>query len=244
MVDKIGVGLAYGSGQLAPPPSNIPTAPVVARPPTDKGVADDAADFLEQHFRQRMEIIENQFKAGLVSLETYQASLDELMAHEVPWTSAWVALQEKKADASKYWADKVKEYLDTINKHNMMIEDNMFAVEKLGKDRYLEILQERLRGLEEYSAEWTAIWQKIQQISGDAREAEMELIRTYQAGREFGERFGELANQRMLTAAPTTSSTVTYNTRNFSPTLNAYGSDAMQASTTNNQKLRDLAAVY
>lgn len=206
------------------------------------------ADYLEAQWRQRMEQIKNRFHEGQASLDEYEASLDEQMAHEVPWTDAWVALQKEKADAVHYWTDKVNDYLTALYEHQKTIEDNMFAVGDLGKDRYLEILQDRLAGLEKYSDEWMAVWREIQQIQGDALDMQLKVIEAYDAGRQFQLGFDQLADQRATygsltpVSAAATSTTVSYgSTYNVNQTIAT--SNPYAAATTANEQMRNYAAM-
>jgi hypothetical protein len=179
------------------PSPTLGSSPVQPRPRSASG-ADDVARFLEEVWRQRMEGVKNRFQAGQATLEEYQRSLDELMAREVPWTDRWVALQQEKADAAKFWPDAVKSYLESVYQHRNELEDNQYQMEVISKDRYLAILEDRLKGLEEYSDAWMAVMRKIQEVEGDALEAQMRIMQAYDAGRKFERDWLELADQRAL----------------------------------------------
>lgn len=235
-------GLSDGAAPSAAPP--IATGPVAPRPPSG-GKDSSGADFLEALWKQRMEIIENQFKAGAATLDAYEASLDEQMAHEVPWTSAWVALQEKKADAVHYWSDQVGVYLHAVQDHEREVQDNMFEVGDISNDRYLEILKERLAGLEMYSDAWMAVWRDIKQLEGDTLDSELKIIEAVEKQRQFDKAFYETYSQRQMTPASSYGSTTIYNTsKTWSPNfVNNGGSSTDQWATTSSQKLRDFASV-
>lgn len=98
--------------QFARPPAGGTAA--TPRPTSGGSGGKSGADYLEGLWRQRMEQVENRFHAGEATLDEYEKSLDEQLAREVPWTNAWVALQQKKADAVKYWTDAAESYLKAL----------------------------------------------------------------------------------------------------------------------------------
>lgn len=137
-------------------------------------------------------------------------------------------------------------YLKAVYDEQVEIEDNQYRMGVISKDRYLELLKERLSGTKEFTNEWVALWEKINDVQLD----QLAAIRAYEEGRQYGLNYSLLAGQRAISEMRMTpalmggASTTIYNTKTFSPVLNAYGSDAMAATSTNNQKLRDLAASY
>lgn len=151
-------------------------------------------------------------------------------------------------EETKRLQDAVESFLKSLHDHDMELEDNMFRLGDMSKDRYLEILKARLVGLEKYGAEYTRLVEQIHQLEGDALDAELRIIQAVEKQRQFDMAFYGLASQRLLsdsymTPAMTGGSTTVYNSsQNWSPTFIANGSDATAASATNNQKLRDFAA--
>jgi hypothetical protein len=214
--------------------------------------ADAVARYLEEQWMQRMEQVKNRFHEGQATLDEYQRSLDEQMAREVPWTDRWVALQKEKADAARYWPDAVKSYLEGVYEHRKMIEDNMYELEVISKDKYLKILEDRLKGLEKYSDAWMAVYRQIQELEGKALESQLKMMEAFDRGREWQRKWMELADQRALskswelalnatamTPAGSAGSSSVDNSRSYSPQFTVMTSDPAKAAALTNQKMRD-----
>lgn len=134
------------------------------------------------------------------------------------------------------------QFLRAVYEEQQEIEDNQYKRGVISKERYLEILEERLRGLKAFTNEWMAVITQIDELLGRTLEAELKLIETYEAGRMYERSWQELANQRAMSPAPVTNTTIT-TTKNWNPTFVANGATAEQALATQSQKLRDLALV-
>lgn len=178
-----------------------------------------------------------------------QAELDRQRSERESATRDYLQAVKDAEEERKRLEEDLSRFLKAVYDHQREIEDNQFEFHVMSKDRYLEILQQRLNGLEEYSDAWVAVMRKIQEVKDETLEAQLDVIRAYDEGRQFQLGFYQLAGMRAVTNAAlvpamSSSSSVVNNTRTFAPVLNAYGSDAMQATATNNQKLRDLAASY
>ncbi|MCU1488298.1 MAG: Phage tail tape measure protein family, core region [Actinomycetia bacterium] len=87
------------------------------------------------------------------AVDAYMKSLDEQMAREVPWTSAWVDLQEKKAAV-----------LLDAQKAIRNAEDNQYEAGAISTQQYLALLKKRLEGLTAFSDDWMATWRQITSI--------------------------------------------------------------------------------
>jgi hypothetical protein len=156
------------------------------------------ADYLEGLWRERMEQVKNRFHEGQATLEEYQRSLDEQMAREVPWTDRWLALQKEKADAARFWPDAVKSYLEAVYDHRKMLEDNMYELDVISKDKYLKILEDRLKGLEKYSDAWMSVLRQIEEVEGKALDSQLRMMQQFDAGRKWERDWLALADQRAL----------------------------------------------
>lgn len=237
--------LGWG-GRVHNPFGGNGVTPDTPAPPIDTTTNEpvDPSGYLQALFDQRMEQIKNRFHAGQATLAEYQRSLDEQLAREKPWTDKWVELQQEKADAVHYWADATLHYLEALAAKQQSIEDNMYKVGDLSTDQYDLILHRRLASLEKYSDAWTQTWEQIQQIEGDALDAQLKLIEAFDAGLQFQKALDASRQQYqyMTSGSSGGSSTVIYSGATWNPTFNAYGPDAQTALDTNSQKLRDYAA--
>lgn len=129
------------------------------------------------------------------------------------------SLHEAEQEA-KRTTEAIKGYLDALYRHQQEIEDNQYRFDAISKDRYLEVLRERLKGLEAYSSEWARVMDMIKQVSGDALDEEIAAIERYEAGRAFQRAWDEGIFQRVISgermaATPTTSSTTVTNSRSL-----------------------------
>lgn len=153
------------------------------------------------------------------------------------------SLHEQEEEAKRA-AEAVQSYLRALYEHQMELEDNMYRFDAMSKDRYLQILEERLAGLEKYSDAWAKVMDQIRAVREEALDMELKVIEAYEAGRMFQQSWDALASQRTLYPATVSGSgSSTYSSTTWAPTFNAYGSDSQQALATQNQKLRDLASV-
>lgn len=130
--------------------------------------------FLDAVFKQRMEILENQYKAGKISSDAYLKSLDEQMAREKPWTNEWVALQKKKeavfTDAAEAITEAQRKAADEAEK---IAKDQQDALEKATKAQ--DDAVERLQSLLDDEA-------KIRQQLADAAAAHRKKLDEIQQG--------------------------------------------------------------
>jgi TP901 family phage tail tape measure protein len=107
MVDAVGVGLAYMSGQVTAPAAPTRGVAAPARPPSGSGVSDRERseqavnDFLKAMFEQRVEIAKNYYDATGEGAREYMKLLDEQLAHEIAYTNRWVQLQDERARVAR-----------------------------------------------------------------------------------------------------------------------------------------------
>jgi uncharacterized membrane protein len=84
------------------------------------------------------------------------------------WSSDWVSLSLEIARMEEDIQQQKEDALYEAMMHEQMIQDNMYARGAMSTEEYIAVLQRRLRGLEEFSDEWTQIWQQIEAIQEEA----------------------------------------------------------------------------
>lgn len=209
-------------------------------------VAQNARDALAQ--RDKSEAIGYEF--GGINATDYKAYLQQRLAQTQRFSEEWAAIMHEIAgvndDIGKGWTAAAQARTDA---ENMWMEAlrREHEVGDLSTRDYLKQLEKRLAGLQKYSDEWMATWREIHQLKDDITQEQLDIIAAVDKQRQFDQAFYALASQRALSdlrAAPVGSmSSTVNNSRTWSPTFVANGSDATQASATNLQKMRDLAVV-
>lgn len=125
-----------------------------------------------------------------------QAELDRQKSERESATRDYLQAVKDAEEERKRLEEDLSRFLKAVYDHQREIEDNQFEFHVMSKDRYLEILRQRLVGLEEYSDAWVAVMRQIQEVQGEALDAQLEVIKAYEAGRQFQLGFDQLAGQR------------------------------------------------
>ena len=162
-----------------------------------KRAAEDAARAADEARKRAETVTDNAFDLGMYRLDDYLRELDRRQAQYAELTPEWMAIHDRRLEVMQRYAAG----LDAVQAHNRMIEDNMFKVGKTTKDEYLAMLQKRLDGLQQYSDEWTAIWEQIKQLKGETDRNIVDIIEAVDKQRQRDIAWYEAAPQRQLTAA-------------------------------------------
>jgi TP901 family phage tail tape measure protein len=117
----------------------------------------------EEDYRRRVEINNNLFEAGKISLADHLSNLDRRIAREVEYTDEWKRLVEQRADAER------ADYDRRVERNNAMFELGELTVEQ-----HLGNLDRRMAKEERYSPRWMALHRQRKQVVEDVARAEQE----------------------------------------------------------------------
>jgi TP901 family phage tail tape measure protein len=147
--------------------------------------------------------------------------------------------------------EAVSRYLESVYQHRNELEDNQYELGVISKDKYLKILEDRLKGLEKYSNAWMAVYRQIQELEGKALESQLKMMEAFDRGREWQRAWEATADQRALSATwemalnaqavpiGSVGSSSVDNSRSYSPQFTVMTSDPAKAAALTNQKMRD-----
>jgi len=151
----------------------------------DKAIAETLKSWANYRDNMR-EIEDDMYKNDTLSFDQYKAILEKRLDGAVKGSDEWTAIQKKLNDTTKAYQDKnvkdaedearrlkqisdqkIKDAQDAAN-HMQEIQDNMFEVGAISTGDYIAILQARLGQFEQFSNEWTRIYEEIQRLGGSS----------------------------------------------------------------------------
>ncbi len=162
----------------------------------------------EQTYQDRLHEI--QFNSGKINLDQYVAYLtrrrDALKKHSVDYLN----LDEKINNLLLERAQKTRDRQLEIDAARMQMQDavkaNDYNQNRISARNYLQYLKGRLKDTKAFSAEYIAIWMRIQQIQASAQQKHLQNLRRIWQGAaqsfaQFGESIGQLIADKALTGA-------------------------------------------
>lgn len=158
--------------------------------------AQERADRMEAEADRRMRA---RFGYGAVGVEDYKRYLNErLAATEMfsgEWETLWGEVQRVNQEIGQGWLDAA-EQMKALEDAGWEVLARMNEVGDLSTREFLNQLEDRLAGLQQYSDEWMETWRTVHQLRDDITQDQLDIMAAVEKERLYWVGFNETMEQR------------------------------------------------
>lgn len=187
---------------------------------------------------------------GGITVDEYRAYLDQRLAaterYSEEWAGIWNEIDRVNQDIGEGWREAA-EYMETLEDSWWEMLARQHEVGELSTREFLNQLEDRLRGLQQYSDEWMETWREINHLKDDITQSQLDIMAAVEKERLYWVGFNETMEQRFTSGlrevaqAPVVVQGGSSKSSSFSQTNYITAPSTGGAFSTANERMRDAA---